>query len=279
MLRAQAVAAQLAAVRGDLDRMEDLVAVAGRTAGSSGMHSLGATLQWARGLAALGQGRHDEAYEQLVRPFRPGDPAAHYSVPFLFIGDLAEAARYAGRTAEVRALLPAVETGVRQLGSTAGGLALDYARAMLTDDEETEAAFALALTAVRSRPFLGARLQLGLGGWLRRQRRVVESRTPLRAARTGFDALGAASWADRARAELRASGVESRPRERGAMDDLTPQELQIAQLAASGLTNREIGERLFLSHRTVAAHLYRAFPKMGITSRGQLHQALPRAGG
>jgi DNA-binding NarL/FixJ family response regulator len=104
--------------------------------------------------------------------------------------------------------------------------------------------------------------------------RVAESRAPLRAAREAFDALVMLPWAERARHELRAAGVASRPRERVAMDELTPQELQIALMAASGLSNREIGRQLYLSHRTVGAHLYRAFPKLGITSRGQLRDAL-----
>jgi DNA-binding NarL/FixJ family response regulator len=92
-----------------------------------------------------------------------------------------------------------------------------------------------------------------------------------------FDALGAVAWADRARTELRASGEASRQREPGAIDRLTPQELQIAQMAAQGLSNREIADQLYLSHRTVGFHLYHVFPKLGITSRGQIHQALERA--
>jgi DNA-binding NarL/FixJ family response regulator len=103
---------------------------------------------------------------------------------------------------------------------------------------------------------------------------VAESRTPLRAARDAFDALGAEAWGERARQELRASGETSRHRTPEARDELTPQELQIAQMAAQGLTNREIGQQLYLSHRTVGSHLYRVFPKLRITSRGQLAGAL-----
>jgi DNA-binding NarL/FixJ family response regulator len=73
--------------------------------------------------------------------------------------------------------------------------------------------------------------------------------------------------ADRAHRELRASGETVRKRRAEAWDELTPQELQIAQLAADGLTNREIGERLYISHRTVGTHLYQLFPKLGVTSR------------
>jgi DNA-binding NarL/FixJ family response regulator len=86
-----------------------------------------------------------------------------------------------------------------------------------------------------------------------------------------------ASWSDRARRELRASGESSRRRDPEARDHLTAQEQQIAQLAAEGLTNREIGQRLYLSHRTIATHLYRIFPKLGVTSRGQIRDALDSA--
>ena len=115
---------------------------------------------------------------------------------------------------------------------------------------------------------------LAYGAWLRRRRRLADSRAPLRAARESFDALGAVRWGDRARQELRASGETSRRRTPDAWDELTPQELQIAQMAAAGLTNREIGERLYLSHRTIGSHLYRIFPKLGVTSRAELRDAV-----
>jgi DNA-binding NarL/FixJ family response regulator len=116
-----------------------------------------------------------------------------------------------------------------------------------------------------------------LRAWLRRRRRAADSRVPLRAARDTFDALGALPWSDRASQELRASGETSRQRVPEARDQLSPQEVQVAGLAASGLSNREIGEigeKLSLSHRTVASHLHRIFPKLGITSRAELPAAL-----
>jgi DNA-binding NarL/FixJ family response regulator len=102
----------------------------------------------------------------------------------------------------------------------------------------------------------------------------MESRALLREARDMFDAIGASNWGDQARSELRASGERSRGRVPEARDQLTAQELQIAQLAADGLSNREIGQRLYLSHRTISTHLYRVFPKLGITSRAELAAAL-----
>ncbi len=108
----------------------------------------------------------------------------------------------------------------------------------------------------------------------RRQRRAAESRVPLREARDSFDALGLARLAERARLELRAAGESGSRREPRPWDQLTPQELQIARMAADGMSNREIGQQLYISHRTVSAHLYRLFPKLGITSRSQLHAAI-----
>src|SRR5260370_24690476 len=112
------------------------------------------------------------------------------------------------------------------------------------------------------------------GSWLRRPRRITESRPHVRAARDTLEALGVAAWADRARAGLRASGERLAEPTEAPRQSLSPQELHIAQMAASGLSNREIGDRLFLSHRTVGAHLYRVFPKLGIASRSELSAAL-----
>ena len=112
---------------------------------------------------------------------------------------------------------------------------------------------------------------------LHQQRQDSAARAPLRAAREAFDALGVIPWSERARQQLRATGETSRPRTPEARDQLTPQELQIVQMAAEGLSNRAIGQKLYLSHRTVSSHLYRVFPKLGITSRTELRAALSAA--
>nr|MDT0665413.1 helix-turn-helix transcriptional regulator [Micromonospora sp. DSM 115978] len=103
-------------------------------------------------------------------------------------------------------------------------------------------------------------------------------RVPLRAARDGFDALGAAVWGALARDELRAAGEDTAGRSGPTRERLTAQELQTALLAAAGFSNREIGQRLFLSHRTVGSHLYRIFPKLGVSGRAQLGGALAALG-
>jgi DNA-binding CsgD family transcriptional regulator len=235
-----------------------------------------ALVQYARGVSALGAGRHVEAYEQLRRVFEPGDPAHHELFAAFDIGDLAEAAMHSGHHEEARALLARAEAAASRTPSPWLHAALRFARALLADDRDAETAFQRALgdADLPRWPFLRARLQLALGEWLRRQRRAAESRAPLRVARDAFDALGATPWGERARQELRAAGETSRGRDPDTLDVLTAQELQIAQLAAEGMSNREIGQRLYLSHRTVESHLYRAFPKLAITSRAQLSEIL-----
>ena len=192
------------------------------------------------------------------------------------IGDLAEAAALAGRSQAARARLAEVEAMVGDAPAEWIAINVRHARALLADDErEAAVRFEEALSADLDRwPFWRGRLLLAHGRWLRRHRRMMDSRARLREARDMFDAIGASSWGDHARSELRASGERSRRRVPEARDQLTAQELQIAQLAADGLSNREIGQRLYLSHRTISTHLYRVFPKLGITSRAELSAAL-----
>jgi DNA-binding CsgD family transcriptional regulator len=129
---------------------------------------------------------------------------------------------------------------------------------------------AVALEGIDRWPFDLARVQLAFGERLRRLRALRHARRHLNAALEAFERLGAQPWSDRAAHELRASGQAGRP----GRSSLTPQERGIAELAAAGLTNKEIGQRLFLSHRTVSGHLHRVFPKLGITSRAALRDAL-----
>ena len=122
-------------------------------------------------------------------------------------------------------------------------------------------------------------MHLLYGERLRRTRAVSGSREYLQAARQTFDRLGAVPWAQRAAAELRAAGQgASRNGRTDGSGGLTPQEREIALLAASGLTNKQMGERLFLSHRTVGFQLHRVFPKLGISSRAALRDALGSPG-
>ncbi len=147
-----------------------------------------------------------------------------------------------------------------------------YGRALLASPESAEAFFRTALEhqVAARRPFETARIELGLGEFLRRARRRVDAREHLRRALGAFDDLGAAPWAERARTELRASGESARKRNDSVATTLTAQERQIARQVAHGLTNREVAAQLFLSPRTVDFHLRNVFAKTGITSRGEL---------
>jgi DNA-binding CsgD family transcriptional regulator len=129
------------------------------------------------------------------------------------------------------------------------------------------------------RPVELARSHLVYGEWLRREGRRIDARQQLRIAREIFDAIGAVAFTDRAARELAATGetVRKRPSDAGPGSYLTVREAQIARLAAGGLSNREIGEQLFISHRTVGYHLGRVFAKLDVANRAQLHNVLERA--
>jgi DNA-binding CsgD family transcriptional regulator len=120
-----------------------------------------------------------------------------------------------------------------------------------------------------------ARAHLIYGEWLRRERRRADAREQLRTAYEMFVTMGAEGFAERAGRELLATGETARKRAVETSDELTAQEAQVARLARDGLSNPEIGARLFISPRTVQYHLRKVFAKLGIDSRGQLHRVLP----
>jgi DNA-binding NarL/FixJ family response regulator len=146
-----------------------------------------------------------------------------------------------------------------------------------TDADEQYREAIARLTRTGLRPEL-ARSHLLYGEWLRRERRRVDARAQLRTAHEQLTSIGMEAFAERARGELMATGEKVRKRTVETRDDLTAQELQIAQLAAKGLSNPEIGARLFLSPRTVEWHLRKVFTKLGIHSRRELAEALPTSG-
>ncbi len=274
---ARAAVALVDAVSGRWAPHHELLAEAEHTAMSTpnASSSILSGIQLARGLGELGADQPERAYAELHRVFVPTDPAYQRIQQFWALGYLADAAVLTGRRPEAISVVNSVATLAGPQPSPGSVIAVEYSRAVLADDASAEELFRSALEGAASQyPWHRARLLLAHGSWLRRQRRIMESRDPLRAARGTFAALGASAWADRADQELRATGEPgwrpaSRPQER-----LSVQESRIAELAAQGLSNREIGQRLFLSHRTVSSHLYRIFPKLGITSRNQLARAL-----
>ena len=232
----------------------------------------------ARGAAALGDGRHGEAFDHLWPVFDEAHPAFHRFMRWPAVLDLVEAATRSGHLEQAVGAMAELEAVAARSGPPLLLVLLSCARPLMAPEADADALFQVALGQDRSvYMYPRARTLFSFGTWLRRQRRGIESRAPLREAIELFDVLGATRWSDRARQELRATGEAFGPRRPDARDQLSAQELQIAQLAAQGLSNREIGERLFLSHRTIGSHLYRIFPKLGIISRTQLRDALPAA--
>lgn len=268
----------LRSLRGDTAAAERMVADAEKTAIAQGLADLNCMIAFTRGVIWLGAGRPAGALDHLTRPFDPADPAFHEAARFMSITYLADAAAQSGQRHVVAPIVGELEQLARRTPSPTLHAGLMYARPVLARDDEAERLYDIALKAgLRHQPFDHARLQLAYGAWLRRQRRVSESRAPLRSARQVFDALACVSWGERARQELRAAGEQSHGRVPAARDRLSAQELQIAQMAATGMTNPEIAQQLYLSPRTVSSHLYRLFPKLGITSRSQLAGAIDAA--
>ncbi|MFB7717831.1 AAA family ATPase [Nocardia sp. NPDC056100] len=270
-----ATQAEIAALRGDYPEAATLATDAERIALAAGARPVLANVQLSRGLIALGEGRFDDAFTDLARIHDPLDPSYSLSLRACFLTELAEAAVRAGQTEAATALLRDLEPVAAATSAPALHIGMRYARAVLAGESAAELFTAALAADLTGWPAERGRLHLAYGEWLRRQRRVVESRTHLRTAREIFDALGFTAWSERARLELRSAGESSPNRDPDARERLTPHELSIAQLAAQGLTNREIGQRLYLSHRTVSTHLHRIFPKLGISSRGDLAALLP----
>jgi DNA-binding CsgD family transcriptional regulator len=274
-LTGQLVRALAAALRGSESDLDAMLTGPERALTAMNGGPLLAPAHLARAAASLSDGRHDDAFSALWPVFDEADPVFHRFMRWPAVLDLVESGGRGEHAAQVVKVMSELEQIAVHSEPPILRAGLACARPLLSDDDHAEALYVAALgEASRSYPFLRARTLFSFGRWLRRQRRSADSRAPLRDAINAFDALGATRWSERARQELRASGEKIGPRTPDARDRLTAQELQIAQLAAAGLSNREIGERLFLSHRTIGSHLYRIFPKLGITARAQLPGAL-----
>ncbi|GAB7192664.1 LuxR family transcriptional regulator [Kineococcus sp. NUM-3379] len=269
-----ATSARVHAWRGDTAAGTAALARARELTDSLPRFLTGAEIGWASGLAALSEGRYQDARAAL------GVARGHTFTVSWSAADLVEATVRSGEPAEAGELLAAVEEEAASFGSARLDALLARARALVATDADAQEHFerSLAGPGAREWPLEHARTRLVYGEWLRRRRRATDAREQLHEALAAFEAAGAGAWADRARTELRASGVSVRRTGDAPGVALTEQERQIADLAAQGLSNKDIADRLFLSHRTVGAHLYRLFPKLGITSRAELRDALGRAG-
>ena len=274
--QAQTVLALVAASRGDATGARAIADEIARWAAPRGLTSLLAGARYACVLAAFAQSDFPEAYQQAARISPAGDSASGEPFAAWALLDFVEAALRADRREEADIYVQAVRQSGLMPSSPRMALVSTAARAMTAPDEEAPALFELALAGEDAGrcPFDRARVHLLAGERLRRMRAVREARVHLAAAHDDFRRLGALTWAHRAAMGLRAVGLVPPGTDLGGYQVLTVQELTIAQLAAAGLSNKEIGDRLFMSHRTVASHLYRMFPRLGITSRAALGTVL-----
>ncbi|MEV0166573.1 LuxR C-terminal-related transcriptional regulator [Nonomuraea fuscirosea] len=234
---------------------------------------------WGLGMLDLSARRFGEAFERLERVSQ--GPASR-DLLIRAVPDLVEAAVRGGTPDRAEGPLAAFCHWAEHVDRpVATGLAL-RCRALLAGDGDADALYteALRLHERHGGPYERARTQLVYGEWLRRRRRRTEARAHLAAAVTVFERLGAGLWAERARGELAAFGERGdEPRRGGPLTLLTPQELQVVRLAATGHTNKEIAAQLFLSPRTVGHHLYKAYPKLGVTGRAELTDLVEPAAG
>ncbi len=269
---------RFAAARGDEERCR---ADASRVLSMAGDRGVGLFPLYARGalgLLELGNRRPEMAIEWLggleadVQQLGLRDPAVVQWTP-----DLIEALVHTGRIADARRNLARFAEEVGLSGRRWGRAALARCRGLL-DEREFDRHFAEAMSLHEGlpMPFERARTQLAHGGRLRRARRRADARAPLRAALATFESLGAQPWAERARSELSAAGGRVRAPVATLTAALTPQELQVALLVADGATNRDAATRLFLSAKTIEAHLSSVYRKLGLRSRAQLAALVAR---
>jgi DNA-binding CsgD family transcriptional regulator len=232
-------------------------------------------VQWATGVFYNGLGRYEDALAAAQQASE--DPNEEQVFSIWGVVELIEAATRSGVPERAADPLERLAHSTRASGSDWALGVEAYARALVSDGETAERSYreALARLARTRVRWALARAHLLYGEWLRRERRRIDAREQLGAAYEMFVTMGAEGFAERAERELLATGATARKRTVETRSQLTPQEAQVAGLARDGLSNVEIGARLFISPRTVQYHLGKVFAKMGIDSRRQLARALP----
>ena len=230
--------------------------------------------EWANAVLNNGLGRYEEAVSAAQRASGNHSELGHANWAVV---ELIEAAARSG-------MRETAAGAYRRLAEMTGASGTDWARgvearshALLSTGEDAERLHREAIAGLGRTPVRTelARAHLVYGEWLRRERRRAEAREQLRTAHDMLEAMGMEAFATRARRELRATGENARRSTVATRPELTAQEAQVARLARDGLSNSEIGSRLFLSPRTVQYHLRNVFTKLGITSRNQLRRILP----
>ncbi len=262
----------LAAYRGRLEEVEQRTRQIRADALQRGEGYGLSIANFAEAIAYNGAGRYAEA----VAAAREELPYTHelaYAARCLL--ELVEAASRSGERALAEEAVEHLAGVTRPAGTNWARAILALAEALIGDGDEATRRYEEAIERFEREqvPIFAARGRLLLGETLRRRHRRIEAREQLRAAHAVLSACGMNAFADRAARELSATGETMRVRSPDTLDDLTPQELNIARLAREGLTNREIGARLFISARTAEYHLRKVFIKLGITSRGELRTA------
>ena len=263
------VLARITAMTGDEDTCVALASEAIHRGAERHSSSVGLAVL-ALAVLELGFGRYTAALERLAS--LPPQLRRHPTFAYLSPPEWAEAAARSGDPDRAAETMAAYVPWATHRDNPVVQANLHRCRALLGPDDEAEVHYQAAIRLYDdiNRPMSRARSELLYGEWLRRVRRRSESRAPLRSALRVFERIGARSWAERARAELRATGESVAAAAEPGGVQLTPQELQVVRLAAAGLSNRDIGAQLFISPRTVGYHLYKAFPKLGVAGRHEL---------
>jgi DNA-binding CsgD family transcriptional regulator len=263
----------LAAWRGQEAHATELIEAAAREGTARGQGRLVSLADYASAVLGNGLGRHDAARDAAWRAFQRDQLG---SGPFV-VPELAEAASRTGDIALVRAALEwlSEHARVHPTDSLLGKEAL--VRALLSEGEAADRLYRASIDrlARKQLPVSLARAHLLYGEWLRRERRRTDARQQLHIAHDMLEGMGIEAFAERARRGLAATGETARKRTVETTAELTAQEAQVARLARDGLSNPEIGARLFISPRTVQYHLGKVFTKLAISSRSQLDRVLP----
>jgi DNA-binding CsgD family transcriptional regulator/tetratricopeptide (TPR) repeat protein len=269
-LQHAAILAEVAGLRGREQDARQLADEILAEASRRGQHGTAALVRRALGQLMLAYGHPEEAIGHLEALWVL-QGASNRAIAIAVVPDLVEASVRSGRPELAREWLSRLP-GLTETSSPEGKALVLRSRALLAGSDEADALFdeALRAHATTERPLEQARTALLYGEYLRRERRRVDAREPLRTALDTFDRLGAVPWADRARSELRATGESARKRDVSTFDQLTRQELQVARVVGQGATNRAAAAQLFISPRTVDHHLRSIFQKLGVSSRSEL---------
>jgi DNA-binding CsgD family transcriptional regulator len=264
----------LATLQGREDDAAKLIEIAERDVVERGEAIALGLIHWSHAFLHNAAGRYDEAL--IAAESAPEYPTAVLYARWVLTEHVEAAARAGTPDRGIAALERLCETTVNSGSDWALGIEA-RSRALLSDSDDGEPLYREAIerlsrTSVR---WELARAHLVYGEWLRRERHRVEARVQLKTAYELFTKMGMESFARRAARELLATGEPARPRIVESRDDLTPQEAQIARLARDGLSNPDIGARLFISPRTVEYHLRKVFAKLEISSRRELQRVLP----